>query len=285
MVDNVRYATANNLRFAYLEQGDGPLVLLLHGFPDNAETYCDTMAVLAHAGYRAVAPYLRGYTPTELPDDPHCDPLTLAKDLAGLIDALAADGIAHVIGMDWGGTSIQAALTHCPERLGRAVVMNAAHPSTLSRFALDPHQVREVFHFWFFQMDVAVPALAASDLAMVDYLWQLWSPGYDVGAHRESVKATLAAPGVLPVALRYYGDLYRSAQDGTFPLEKTDVPTLSIFGATDPTATYAHLEEPWFTGAYERIILDGVGHWPHLEAPATVHPLILDWLAGTRRPR
>jgi|GEM_PF-2450007 len=214
----VRFVVANGLRFAYLERGRGPLVLLLHGFPDNAETYVDLMEDLAAAGYRAVAPYLRGYAPTEIPEDGAFDPRTLAQDVAGLIGALEPGGRAHLVGMDWGGTSIQAAVVHCPELIASAVIMNAAHPATLGRFATDPDQVRQVFHFWFFQTDVAAQALAAGDLAMVSYLWRLWSPDHDPGPHLDSVRATLEAPGVLPAALAYYGALYEAAQERTFPL-------------------------------------------------------------------
>jgi pimeloyl-ACP methyl ester carboxylesterase len=150
--------------------------------------------------------------------------------------------------MDWGGTSIQAALVHCPHLIESAIVMNAAHPSTLSRFATGPAQARSVFHFWFFQMDVAAKALAATELAMVDYLWRLWTPGYDPGDHLDSVRRTLSSDGVLAAALQDYGALYHSTQDRTFPFGEIAVPTLSIFGSLDPTATYSHLEKHYFTG-------------------------------------
>lgn len=277
-----RFVTANNLRFAYLERGQGPLVLMLHGFPDNALTYRAQMEAFAAAGYRAVAPYLRGYAPTEIPSQGSCDPGTLAQDVKGLITALNPGGTAYVVGMDWGGTAIQAALMLCPELIDAAVVMNAAHPATLATFAKDPDQVRAVFHFWFFQADVAAKALAASDLAMVDYLWALWSPGYDPGDHLASVKATLAVPGVLPAALRYYGDLYRAAGTRTFPMGEITVPTLSIFGARDPTAKHAAMEADYFKGPYKRIVMPDVGHWPHLERPDAFTRCVLDWFESSR---
>ena len=278
--EELRYITANGLRFAYHERGQGPLVLLLHGFPDNATTYRQTMETFAAAGYRTIAPYLRGYAPTEIPQDPAFDPQTLAKDVAALIDALAPDGRAHLLGMDWGGTSIQAALADFPDVINSAVVMNAAHPATLGRFATDPDQVREVFHFWFFQADVAPLALASGQLAMVDYLWKLWSPNYDPGPHLDSVRRTLGTPGVLPAVLKYYGALYEAAQTRAFPLATVQVPTLSIFGSLDPTAKYSQMEEPFFHGPYKRVVLDGVGHWPHLERPSELEKLALDWFAS-----
>jgi len=228
-----------------------------------------------------VAPYLRGYAPTAIPADFDYDPQTLAGDLEALIDALEPGGTARVVGMDWGGTTVHAAQTACPERIASAVVMNAAHPTTLARFAVDPAQVRQVFHFWFFQSDVAAAAIRAGDLAMVDYLWRLWSPAYDPGSHLESVRRTLSKPGVLSAALAYYPALYGAAQEGRFAGQGTDVPCLSIFGADDPTATYSSLEEEWFTGPYRRVVLEGVGHWPHLERRETFNELALEWFAST----
>jgi pimeloyl-ACP methyl ester carboxylesterase len=94
---------ANGLDFAYVEQGEGPLVLLLHGFPDTAMSWGHQIPALAAAGYRAVAPYLRGYSPTEIPRDGFYDKATLATDVAELIRALGG-GPAHLIGQDWGAT-------------------------------------------------------------------------------------------------------------------------------------------------------------------------------------
>src|SRR5947209_18552057 len=93
---------ANGLEFAYVEQGDGPLVLLLHGFPDNALTWDRVAPVLADAGYRTVAPFMRGYPPTAQPADGRYDPAALAADIAGLVDALNGGEPAFVVGHDWG---------------------------------------------------------------------------------------------------------------------------------------------------------------------------------------
>ena len=81
----LKYVQANGVRFAYLEQGSGPLVLFLHGFPDNAWSYRRQLQVFADAGYRAVSPFLRGYAPSEIPADGIFDPIALGKDLEALI--------------------------------------------------------------------------------------------------------------------------------------------------------------------------------------------------------
>src|SRR5437762_4904132 len=100
---------AGGVEFAYLEQGDGPLVLLLHGFPDNALTWDRVASALAGAGYRTVAPFMRGYPPTELPSDGRYDAAALADDVAELIDELGDGGPAFVVGHDWGAFATYAA--------------------------------------------------------------------------------------------------------------------------------------------------------------------------------
>src|ERR1700751_316184 len=127
----LKYVQANGVRFAYLEQGSGPLVMFMHGFPDNAWSYRKQMQVFADAGYRAVSPFLRGYAPTEIPADGTSDPIALGKDLEALIAVLSDDGQARVVGMDWGGTSTFQALATGPSAIKAAVVMNTARPITI----------------------------------------------------------------------------------------------------------------------------------------------------------
>jgi pimeloyl-ACP methyl ester carboxylesterase len=87
MSDAIHFVDANGLKFAYLEEGSGPLVLLLHGFPDTAHSWDDLRPRIAAKGYRAVSPFMRGYHPSGIPDrDP--DQETLARDPLALIDAL-----------------------------------------------------------------------------------------------------------------------------------------------------------------------------------------------------
>jgi pimeloyl-ACP methyl ester carboxylesterase len=114
---------------------------------------------------------------------------------------------------------------------------------------------------------------------MVDYLWKLWSPELKLPQHLQDVKETLSSPGVLPVVLRYYPDLFQAASGRTFPIGEVKVPTLSIYGANDPTAKYSSLEEPFYKGPYERIVLPDVGHWPHLEREQDFNRLVLAWFA------
>src|SRR5579871_584456 len=204
----LKYVQANGVRFAYLEQGSGPLVMFMHGFPDNAWSYRKQMQVFADAGYRAVSPFLRGYAPTEIPADGIFDPVALGKDLEALIAALSDDGQARVVGMDWGGTSTLQVLATAPSAIKAAMVMNTAHPITFSSIRKDPDAVRSIFHFYFFQLPGAEATVNIEGLPFVDYLWKLWSPTFKNDEHLRSIKATLSSPGTMGAALKYYGGLF-----------------------------------------------------------------------------
>src|SRR6266581_2666114 len=95
---------ANGVRFALLSEGAGPLSLLLHGFPDTAHTWDAVRPALAGAGFRAVSPFMRGYSPTSIPDNGEYDLETLGRDVLSLIEALG-EKHAIVIGHDWGAAA------------------------------------------------------------------------------------------------------------------------------------------------------------------------------------
>lgn len=273
----LKYVQANGVRFAYLEQGSGPLVIFMHGFPDNAWSYRKQLQVFADAGYRAVSPFLRGYAPTEIPADGIFDPIALGKDLEALIAALSEDGQARVVGMDWGGTSTFQALATAPSAIKAAVVMNTAHPITFSSIRRDPEIVRSIFHVYFFQLPGAESAVNTEGLPFVDYLWKLWSPTFNDVEHIRSIKETLSSPGTMAAALGYYGGLTEAGRMGRLPINEMQTPTLTIYGGNDPTARYSVKEEPLFKGPHKRVVLPDVGHFPHLEREAEVTGLIMDW--------
>jgi len=170
--------TANGLRFAYLEQGEGPLVLLLHGFPDNAWTWERQMPVLAAAGYRIIAPFLRGYPPSEIPAGGYYDLATLATDIRCLIEGLNHGRPCLLVGQDWGAAIGYGLLAAYPESVRRAVILAVPHPvevrRTLKRSAR--HAVRS-FHWFLFQLPGLPEWLCRTrDFAFIEWLWKLWSP-------------------------------------------------------------------------------------------------------------
>ncbi len=129
MTAGIGYAEANGLRFAYLEEGSGPLALMLHGFPDTAHTWDDVRPRIAAKGYRAVSPFMRGYHPSGVPAE-DADQETLARDPLALIEALGADR-AVLIGHDWASAATYGAAALGPERVTKLITIAIPHPATL----------------------------------------------------------------------------------------------------------------------------------------------------------
>lgn len=273
----VEFVHAGDLEFAYLEQGDGPLVLLLHGFPDTAHTFDAMRAALADAGFRAVSPFMRGYAPTEIPEaDP--DARTLGEDVLALIEALGEDE-AIVIGHDWGALAAYAAASMAPERISRLVTIAIPHPITF-----DPAQLERAPHFVYLTQPDALEMMRADDFAHVDELYALWSPTWMPDpAELEPVKNAFTAPGSLNAALGYYRAISPMPPD--FFLMPIAVPTTSFAGVDDGVTPPEKFDEAasMFTAGYEVVRLPG-GHFVHRESPGELIPALIERLTSQPVP-
>lgn len=258
-----KFIEANGLRFAYLEQGTGPLVLLVHGFPDTAYTWDHTMAAVAAAGFRAVAPFQRGYWPSANPsEDTTTD--TLGADVIAWIEALGEQS-AIVVGHDWGATGAYTAAITNPEKVRLLVTVAIPHPATLK---LTPGLAWKVRHFVTLKMKRAAKRFAANDFAQLDALYTRWSPAWkDRGASEtEHVKATFRQPGSLDAALGYYRELPLRGAAGTLRRNVT-VPTVSFAGEDDMLAPRMYEKARHkFEASYEVVQMPG-GHFMHREHP------------------
>jgi len=278
---------ANGLDFAYLEEGSGPLLLCLHGFPDVAWSWERQIPPFAAAGYRVVAPFLRGYAPTAVPADGWYDRATLAADVAGLIEALGG-APAVIVGQDWGAAITYGAIAAFPELFSRAVVMAIPHPAMIRESFTSPAQVHRAFHWWFFQLPhLPEMAVAANDFAFIDYLWKYWSsPGHEDGAHIARVKRSLASKGSLSATLGYYRAAFDPAKqdpaldDLRARLEQPiSVPTLALCGGEDIRGDVMARQKEHFTGPYAYRVIPDCGHFLHRERPDEITRAVLDWLA------
>lgn len=279
--------TTNGLRFAYLEAGEGPLALLLHGFPDDAHTWERQMPALVAAGYRVVAPFLRGYPPTGIPDGGYFDLASLATDIKCLVDGLNAGQPCHLVGQDWGAAIGYAVLAAYPESIRRAVILAVPHPTEVRRtLRKSPKHILRSFHWFLFQLPWLPEALCkANNFAFIEFLWKLWSPAYDDRAHVARIKRMLAEPGALRAALGYYRAMFRGsmadpdlASVSRRLADPITVPTRVLCGSRDMRREMLPRQGDLFAGAYEWDIVEGAGHFLHREKPGEVNHLILDWL-------
>jgi pimeloyl-ACP methyl ester carboxylesterase len=144
------YAEVGDQRLHYVEAGQGPLIVLLHGFPEFWYGWRLQIKPLAAAGFRVVAPDLRGYNLSSKPEGVAAyDTAQLTADIRGLIHERGAES-ALLVGHDWGGTVAWATAMHHPEVVDRLAILNAAHPRKLSQGLHHPGQLRKSWYFFFF---------------------------------------------------------------------------------------------------------------------------------------
>jgi len=261
-VPPLQYVQANGLRFAYFEEGSGPLVLLLHGFPDTPHTWDAVRPALAGAGFRAVTPFTRGYAPTEIPAAEAFDADTLAADALGLIAALGEEK-AFLVGHDWGASTAYSAAGLAPERLRMLITLAIPHPAGI---VPTPGLFWGVRHFFRLRRSGEAARIRATDFAYIDELVRRWSPAWDVPAgETDAVKAALREPGSLEAALGYYRALRPWLPPGQ--RRKVTVPAAAFAGETDLMQPSAYERaRSRYAGRYEVVTMPG-GHFMHREHP------------------
>jgi pimeloyl-ACP methyl ester carboxylesterase len=282
--------TVNDVELAYLSSGDsGPLALCLHGFPDTAHTWRHLLPELAAAGYRAVAPFLRGYAPSSVPADGRYQTGALALDAIALHDALGGDDDAVLIGHDWGAPATYGAAVAEPERWRRVVGLAVPPgPALAAAFLCDVEQLKRSWYMFFFQHPLADVVAAADELAFLGTLWRDWSPGYDATDDLRALKTALGDPENLAAALGYYratlGDGLRDPGLDDLQAATQRVPpqpTLYLHGANDGCVGVGVAEAARsMAGPHVSIeIVGDAGHFLHLERPDVVDDRILEFLA------
>lgn len=283
--------TAGGLDFGYLSAGeaDRPLALCLHGFPDTAWGYRHLLPVLAAAGYRAVAPFMRGYAPTAVPGDGWYHTGALARDANELHSALGGDGDAVLVGHDWGASAAYGAAGAAPERWRRVVTMAVPPSAALAAEFLRYDQIRRSFYIFFFQSPLADMVVGMDDLAFLARLWQDWSPGYDATEDMAHVREALGSPANLAAALGYYRALFDPpSKSGEFAAEEAAAggvppqPTLYLHGERDGCigADVGRGAQGLLAAGSTVEVVEGAGHFLHLERPELVNARILAFLTA-----
>ena len=289
-----RYMRANGMEFAYLELSgaaeNAPLVLCLHGFPDTAWSMVGLLRELAAAGFRAVAPFMRGYPPSAIPDDRDYSMLALGRDVIALIEHFGV-AEAMVVGHDWGACAAYAAAGLRPDRVKRIVTAAVPH---VRRFLLRPsrEQVKASHYMFKFQL----PGWPEKRIREDDFAWlrdlaRSWSPGWEpTEAYFGPVRAAFSDPARLKAALAYYRAIPRSmAQRDTwqFLLKPIYVPARVLYGENDQCILPSSFQDQahLFGDRYELVAVPGAGHWMHLEQPQLFAELVIGFLQQAEEQR
>ncbi|MFT7578432.1 MAG: pimeloyl-ACP methyl ester carboxylesterase [Myxococcota bacterium] len=266
---------ANGLAFSYLSAGptDGELVLCLHGYPETAHTFDATLQTLGDAGYRVIAPFMRGYAPTQLAPTGNYSALALARDALGLIGALGAER-AILIGHDWGAMAAYVATAMAPERVAKLVTIAIPHPAVIT---LSPGRMWAFRHFIAYQFKGhAAKQLRKRGFAGVDAIYRRWAPSWDVPASETAdVKALFADPAVLDAALSYYTSFAKDQRGAGKKALQAElrkpivVPSLTFAGLDEGLSSTKLYERAAakFDAPYRWIGVENAGHFVHREQP------------------
>jgi pimeloyl-ACP methyl ester carboxylesterase len=291
-----RYVSANGIRFHVVEAGSGPLVLLLHGFPEFWWAWRNQIPALAAAGYHVVAADLRGYGGTDKPPGGY-DLYTLAGDVGRLVRALGEQEAA-VVGHDWGGVLAWAAATLHPGQVRQLAVLEMPHPARIrTSLFRDPELRRRLAYAYRFQVPGAGERMVLRDSAawvagaLREWSGGLWPETADFAEAETRYRDAIRIPGTVPACLEYYRWAFRSLTRPTgarmlrLLAQGVRQPTLQVHGRSDsgplPLRT-ALGSERYVHAPYTMRIVDGSGHFLPEEAPGQVTGFLLDFLEGPR---
>lgn len=256
--------------------GNGPDIVLLHGFPDTPYSWSEAESTLRENGWRVTVPWLRGYHPETIVASRRYDPETVGRDGLALLDAIEAPR-AVLVGHDWGALICYVAAALQPERVRAIVTLGIPHPSLLER---TPASLWAGRHFLALKLPWAEWLCRRHGFAYLGELYQRWAPSW-AGPERdeslERAKRALSRNETLTGALGYYRDL--PVRPSPLLARAAAVPGLIVGGTDDLvdaalfTGTAALLPEP-----SRALIVEGAGHWPHRENAATVLPALVSFL-------
>jgi pimeloyl-ACP methyl ester carboxylesterase len=288
-----RAVSANGIRLHLAECGDGPLVVLAHGFPEFWWAWRHQLVGLADAGFRVVAPDLRGYGDSDKPPRGY-DLWTLSGDLAGLVRALGERN-ASVVGHGWGGLIGWTLAALHPRLVRSLVVLGSPHPLALRR-ATRRHPLAHLRAAGGHALGFQVPMLPERRLrddraARVERLLRCWSgPGWPDAPEFAEVarrnREAMLIPAVAHSALEYFRWALRSqarpdgrrfAADVSRPV---DAPVLALHGEQDPCVSAQTVRDSarWVAGTFSHHCIPDAGHFPHEESSHLTTRLVADFL-------
>jgi pimeloyl-ACP methyl ester carboxylesterase len=284
------------LEIAYEERNPNArkIVVLLHGFPDDAATWEGVLAAPELRTVRTLVPYLRGYGPTRFRDASTMrsgEIAALGRDVIEFLDALGIERCV-LVGHDWGARAGYAAAVLAPDRIRHLIALSVGYGTNVPSQKISMPQNEYYWYQWFLATERGRAALSDERRAFCRYLWRTWSPSWHFEESEfERTAASFDNPDFVEIVLHSYrqrwgfvpGDpLYEHDRARLAPLPKIAVPTIVMAGADDgatlPEATEGI--EKFFTDSFARELLSGVGHFIQRERPQAVADTIAAVLAG-----
>ncbi len=267
-----------DLTFDYIDAGpaDGPVVVLLHGFPQLNTSWNDVIDRLTARGYRCLAPNQRGYSPGARPPRRRDYRMPeIVEDIRALIDASAAQRV-HLVGHDWGAAAAWAAASEHGDRIATLTSFSVPHPSAFLKALVTSRQGLASWYMYFFQLPwLPERLLLGRNNSTARMSEMLVSAGQSPKAAARDAEA-MAAPGVLTAALNWYRAM--PLTDPRRAVGKITVPTMYVWtdGDTALTEKPARDTANYVTGEYRFEILHG-SHWIPDEQPDKAADLLLEW--------
>ena len=271
----------NGIRMHYVAQGEGPLIVLLHGFPEFWYSWRHQIPFLAEHGYTVVAPDLRGYNDTDKPRTGYDIP-TLIRDIEGLIKGLGQKR-AIIVGHDWGGVLAWAFAIRYPEMTDRLIIMNAPHPAAMMRELRTLKQLRKSWYIFAFQIPWLPEYMLLRNHANEVGRMLRGAAAQKSSFPREvtaKFQQAMSKPGAMTAALNYYRQLFRHLPSyPTGGKYHVSAPTLLIWGEQDIALDIALTTglEQWVDNIEVKRIPDS-GHWVQQEQPDKVNAFMLEFL-------
>lgn len=274
----------NRIRLHCVTQGEGDLVLLLHGFPEFWYSWRYQIPALA-SRFKVVVPDLRGYNDSDKPTSGY-DLDTLSTDIRGLIENLGYTK-AHIVGHDWGGVIAWYLAQKFPQYLNRLAILNAPHPSQLSQGLLgNLEQLRRSWYILAFQIPGLPEWLIQQNLSsFLENLFQRQAvrKGAFTSEILQIYQAALEKTGVLPAAINYYRQLLSPQawlRNWGHPLSPVQAPTLVLWGEEDAflSPKLAKGIKQFTSGPFKLKLISDCGHWIQQEVPGTVNRELLNFL-------
>ncbi len=279
-----QFIEANQIRLHYVTQGEGDLVLLLHGFPEFWYSWRYQIPALARH-FKVVVPDLRGYNDSEKPESGY-DLDTLSADIRSLIDRLGYSR-AHVVGHDLGGAIAWRLAQQFPDSLDRLALLSAPHPQRFAKDLLSSlDQLRRSWYVLAFQVPTLPEWLIQSNLkAFVQNMFQEQAvrKGAFTQEQVQQYQTALQKPGAIAAAMNYYRQFFLSGnwiKDWMRSPDPISVPTLVLWGDEDSILSPKLMDgiDQWITAPFKFKLIPHCGHWIQQEAPQTVNRELIEFL-------